>query len=93
MGLLLLVYFLPQGAWHPLQASCTNDLPHSWLTRDNRNVARSFPGYAVPSSFSLVRSAVMCLRGARSSLHHPARSMEEVPLDLAIQEGRVPIVV
>jgi len=28
MGLLLLLYFLPQGAWHPLQASCTNDLPH-----------------------------------------------------------------
>ncbi len=42
-------------------------------------------------SFSLVRSAVMCLRGARSSFHHPSRSVEcEVPLDVAICEGRVP---
>ena len=41
-------------------------------------------------SFSLIRSAVMCLRGAGSSLHHPARSTEEAPLDLAIHEGRTP---
>ena len=41
-------------------------------------------------SFSLIRSAVMCLRGAQSSLHHPARSTEEAPLDLAIHEGRIP---
>ena len=41
--------------------------------------------------FSLVRSAVTCLRGARSSFHHPARQVEcEVPLDVAVSEGRVP---
>ena len=33
-------------------------------------------------SFSLVRSAVMCLREARSSFHHPTRQVEcEVPPD------------
>ena len=41
-------------------------------------------------SFSLVRSAVSCLRGARSSFHHPFRSDANVPLDVAISEGRVP---
>ena len=41
-------------------------------------------------SFSLIRSAVMCLRWAQSSLQYPARSTEEPPLDLAIQEGRIP---
>ena len=42
-------------------------------------------------SFSLVRSAVMCLRGARSSLHRPSRTVDcEVPLDMAIGEGRIP---
>ena len=41
-------------------------------------------------SFSLVRSAVMCLQGARSSFHHPFRSAANVPLEVAISEGRVP---
>ena len=42
-------------------------------------------------SFSLVRSAVMCLRGACSSFHQPAKQVNcEVPLDVAISEGRVP---
>ena len=43
-------------------------------------------------SFSLVRSAVMCLRGARSSLHRPSKTVDcEVPLDMAICEGRIPV--
>lgn len=38
-------------------------------------------------SFSLLRSAVMCLRGSRSSLHHPiSSSCGEI--DLAIAEGQ-----
>ena len=41
-------------------------------------------------SFSLVISAVSCVRGARSSFHHPFRSDANVPLDVAISEGRVP---
>ena len=42
-------------------------------------------------SFSLVKSAVMCLRGARSSFHQPVRQAHcEVPLDVAISEGHVP---
>ena len=42
-------------------------------------------------SFSLVRCAVMCLRGARSSFHQPVRqAYGNVPLDVAISEGRVP---
>ena len=37
-------------------------------------------------SFSLLRSAVMCLRGSRSSLHHPISSCGEI--DLAMAEGQ-----
>ena len=40
-------------------------------------------------SFSLLRSAITCLRGARSSAGHAAR--EALPMDLAIHEGRVPL--
>ena len=41
-------------------------------------------------SFSLVRSSVMCLRGARSSYHHPTRPDCDTPLDVALSEGHVP---
>ena len=39
--------------------------------------------------FSLVRSAVMCLRGSRSSFHHPT---SDVHMDVAISESRVPMI-
>ena len=41
------------------------------------------------NSFSLVRSAVMCLHGSHSSFHHPTANAN-VPLDAAICESRVP---
>ena len=40
-------------------------------------------------SFSLLCSAIMCLRGSRSSLHRPSRALED-SLDLACSEGQVP---
>ena len=43
-------------------------------------------------SFSLLRSAIMCLRGARSSFHHPAvPSKTGEPIDLTCSEGRIPL--
>ena len=43
-------------------------------------------------SFSLLRSAIMCLRGARSSFHHPAGpSKTREPIDLTCSEGRIPL--
>ena len=38
-------------------------------------------------SFSLIRSAVTCLRGARSSVGHATHDI----IDLAVSEGRIPI--
>ena len=40
-------------------------------------------------SYSQLRSALMCLRGARSSINRPAASPET--MDLACQESRVPL--
>ena len=39
-------------------------------------------------SFSLLRSAIMCLRGSRSARHHPS-SPPSAAIDLACAEGRV----
>ncbi len=41
-------------------------------------------------SFSLLRSAIMCLRGSRSSHHHPICSISG-EIDLAISEGQASI--
>ena len=42
-------------------------------------------------NFFLVTSAVMCLRGARSSYHCPAKKPEyEIPLDVALSEDHIP---
>ena len=84
----LLLYSRPQGAWHLVQLSCTNDAS---LLADKRQqeYSKIISWIRCTISFSLIRSAVMCLRGARSCLHHPARSTEEAPLDLAIHEGRI----
>ena len=39
-------------------------------------------------SFSLLRSAITCLRGSRSTYHHPA-SPSNLPINLIMREGRV----
>ena len=42
-------------------------------------------------NFSLLRSAVMCLRGSRSACHHPECPWSSDTIDLACAEGRVPM--
>ena len=39
-------------------------------------------------SFAILRSAIMCIRGSRSSLHHPMRDATDIAL--ACSEGHVP---
>ncbi len=70
----------------------------AWLTNVNRITRQRQQDYSktiswlrCSISFSLVRSAVMCLRGTCSSFLHPSRPVEcEVPQDVAICEGRIP---
>ena len=38
-------------------------------------------------SFAILRSAILCIRGSRSSRHHP---VHEINIELATSEGRVP---
>ena len=41
-------------------------------------------------SFSLLQSAIMCIRGSRSAHHSPAAPPITATMDLACSEGRVP---
>ena len=76
---------LAPGTW------CNHHVQTTSEWRDiMKNIARPISWIWCNISFSLIRLAVMCLRGARFSLHYPARSTEEPPLDLTIQEGCIP---
>ena len=81
-----LLYFQPQGEWHLPPPLLSRDLPHS---SPNNLYNKTISWIRCSLSFSLVRSALSWLRGARSSFHHPFRSDANIPLDVAISEGRV----
>ena len=43
-------------------------------------------------NFSLLRTVIMCLRGTRSSFHHPARPFKiGEPINLTCSEDRIPL--
>ena len=42
-------------------------------------------------SFSLLRSAITCLRGARSTTGHASYATHHNSIDLAVSEGRIPL--
>ena len=41
-------------------------------------------------NFSLIRSAIQCISGIRSTRHRPGRLSLELPIDLAAEESRIP---
>ena len=57
--------------------------------KNNQDYATTMGWISCCISFSLIRSAVMCVRGSRSSYHHPI-SPSSMPADLVAMEGRVP---
>ena len=57
--------------------------------KNNQDYATTMGWIRCCISFSLIRSAVMCVRGSRSSYHHPI-SPSSMPADLVAMEGRVP---
>ena len=56
--------------------------------KNNQDYATTMGWIRCCISFSLIRSAVMCVRGSRSSYHHPI-SPSSMPADLVAMEGRV----
>ena len=57
--------------------------------KQNKPYSRTVHWLRCRLSFSLLRSAIMCLRGSRSTIHHPA-GPPTLNIDLACAEGRVP---
>ena len=61
----------------------------SMIAQKHKTYSKTLHWIRCKLSYSLLRSATMCLRGARSSIHHPAVSTNI--MDLACHEGRVPL--
>ena len=57
--------------------------------KQNKPYSRTVHWLRCRLSFSLLRSAIMCPRGSRSTIHHPA-GPPTLNIDLACAEGRVP---
>ena len=53
----------------------------------NKPYSRTIHWLRCRLSFSLLRSAIMCLRGSRSSIHHPINSLSGA-IDQAVAEGQ-----
>ena len=58
--------------------------------KHNKPYSRTLHWIRCRLNFSLLRSAIMCLRGARSSIYSPSPAVNAEAIDLACSEGRVP---
>ena len=88
-GSLIPLVFLATGGMAPGVTIMYKRLASLLADRRQQKYSKIISWICCIINFSLVRSAVMCLRGTRSSLHHPIRSIEEAPLDIAIHEAHI----
>ena len=77
--------------WHGANSNgCIQETSRSNLRETEERLQQTINWLRCRLSFSLLRSAIMCLRGYRSSIHHPARlSDQPSDIDLACHEGRI----
>ena len=79
--------FSTTGGMGPTATIVYKRLASMITKKHNKTYSKTIHWLRCRLSFSLLRSAIMCLRGSRSSLHHPELSLQNI--DLAITEGRV----
>ena len=79
------------GGWGPSAAITFNRLASLISEKYRKSYSQTMNMIRCKMAFSLIDSAVMCLRGARLSMHNPARSLNlsEPPIDLIATQGRI----
>ena len=81
--------FSTSGGMGPIANVVYKRIASMTAQKQNKTYSKIIHWIRCKLSYSLLRSATMCLRGARSSIHHPITSIDT--MDLACQEGRVPL--
>ena len=78
--------FSTTGGMGPTATTVYKRLASLIATKHNKTYSKTIHWLRCRLNFSLLRSAIMCLRGSRSSLHHPETHLN---IDLALHESRV----
>ena len=81
--------FSTSGNMGPTATTVYKRLAAMIADKTNKPYSKTIHWMRCRLSFSLLRSAIMCLRGSRSALHKPAYTLVN-SIDLAYSEGRVP---
>ena len=62
-------------------------------SKHNQSYSQTMNWLRYRLSFYLLRSSIMCLRGSRFSVHHPAHpQIQEAAIEQALHDGRVTVV-
>ena len=88
MGPSLPLSLVPLGAWAVQPPFSTADWQHSWKRREMSHII-TMGWFRCHLSFSLVRSAILCIRGTRSKANFIPRVPDST--DLAVAELHTPI--
>ena len=83
--------FSTSGGWGPSATIAFKRLASLISTKLSQPYSTTMNFIRCKVTFSLIDSTVMCLRGARSAFHQPARELNlaEQPLDLVIREAQL----
>ena len=79
------------GGWGPSASIMYKRLASLIATKHAASYSETMRMIRCKIAFSLIDSAVMCLRGARSSFHKPVKALDliDTPVDLVVSEGRL----
>ena len=82
--------FSTSGGWGPSATVTFRRLASLISNKVSQSYSATLGFIRCKIAFSLIDSAVMCLRGARSSIHNPSRdlNLHSQPLDLIANEAR-----
>ena len=83
--------FSTTGGWGPSAQVTFKRLASLISVKHKKSYSQTMSTIRCKLAFSLIDSAVMCLRGARSSFHRPVRSLDltDTPVDLIVKQGQI----
>ena len=82
--------FSATGGMGPTAKVVYKKLASMIATKHNQSYSQTINWLRCRLSFSLLRSSIMCIRGSRSSAHHPANpQLPEAAIDRALCDSRV----
>ena len=84
--------FSASGSMGPTARIVYKKLTAMIASKHNQSYSQTMNWLRCRLSFSLLRSSIMCLRGTRFSVHHPAHTqIQEAAIEQALHDGRITV--